>query len=112
MRKVFIYGKYFSDFYSKQNQASRLKIDCTIELVRSLAVVPEKFLKHITGSDGLYEIRVKSGSNIFRIFCFFDEAKLIILLNGFQKKSVKTPVNQIAKAERLKKAYYEEKKQN
>jgi phage-related protein len=73
-------------------------------------VVPEKFLKHLTGTDGLYEIRVKLGNNIFRIFCFFDEGNLIILLNGFQKKSMKTPKNEIRRAELVKKEYYENKK--
>jgi phage-related protein len=72
--------------------------------------VPEKFLKHLTGTEGLYEIRVEHGSNIYRIFCFFDEGQLVILLNGFQKKSQKTPAKEIDKAERLKKEYLEDKK--
>ena len=61
------------------------------------------------GSDGLYEIRVSSGNNIFRIFCFFDEGKLVILLNGFQKKTQKTPKSEIERAEKLKTKYYEDK---
>jgi len=73
-------------------------------------MVPEKFFKHLAGTDGLYEIRVKVGSSIFRIFCFFDKGKLVILLNGFQKKKQKTPKNEIVKAERLKKEYYESKR--
>ena len=60
-------------------------------------------------SDGLYEIRVSSGNNIFRIFCFFDEGQLVILLNGFQKKTQKTPKSEIEKAEKLKTKYYEDK---
>ena len=60
------------------------------------------------GSDGLYEIRVEVGSNIFRVFSFFDQGKLVILLNGFQKKSVKTPKSEIQLAEKLKKEYYNE----
>jgi phage-related protein len=69
-------------------------------------MIPEKFFKHIEGTNGLFEIRIKVGSDIFRIFCFFDEGKLVILLNGFQKKSDKTPKNEIEKAERLKQKYY------
>ena len=68
-----------------------------------------KYFKHITGSTGLYEIRVEVGSDIFRVFCFFDKGKLIILLNGFQKKTQKTPKNEIELAERLKKQYFDEK---
>ena len=71
-------------------------------------MIPEKFFKHIEGTNGLFEIRIKVGSDIFRIFCFFDEGKLVILLNGFQKKSDKTPKNEIEKAERLKQKYYED----
>lgn len=72
-------------------------------------MVPDKFLKHLEGTDGLFEIRVKVGSDVYRIFCFFDEGNLIILLNGFQKKTVKTPKSEIDRAERLKRKYYEEK---
>jgi phage-related protein len=75
-------------------------------------MIPEKFFKHLEGTDGLFEIRIKAGSDIFRIICFFDEGNLIILLNGFQKKSVKTPKREIEKAERLKNNYYEDKSRN
>jgi len=64
---------------------------------------------HREGEDALYEIRIKAGANIFRIFCFFDEGKLVILLNGFQKKTQKTPRNEIEKALKLKNRYYEDK---
>ena len=72
-------------------------------------MVPEKYFKHLEGTEGLFEIRIKVGSDIFRIFCFFDEGNLVILINGFQKKTEKTPKNEIEKAERLKQKYYEDK---
>ncbi|MEK7720437.1 MAG: type II toxin-antitoxin system RelE/ParE family toxin [Bacteroidota bacterium] len=109
MRSTFVYGNDFWNFYYAQNPAVRDKIDWIIGLVRSLKVVPEKFFKHLKGSDGLFEIRIKVGSDIFRIFCFFDEGNLIILLNGFQKKRDRTPKNEIERAERLKQQYYENK---
>jgi len=109
-RETFVYGTEFWDFYNSQTKQVQDKIDWVIDLVRSLKMVPEKFFKHLAGTDGLYEIRVKVGSNIFRIFCFFDKGKLVILLNGFQKKKQKTPKNEIVKAERLKKEYYESKR--
>ena len=58
---------------------------------------------------GLYEIRVQQGSDIFRIFCFFDQGKLIILANGFQKKTQKTPKNEIEFALKIKKEYENER---
>ena len=77
--------------------------------VRTLPQVPEKYLKHIEGTEGIFEIRVNLGNNISRIFCCFDEGQLIILFNGFQKKTQKTPKNEIKKAKELKKQYYADK---
>ena len=71
--------------------------------------MPEDYLKHMEGTDGLYEIRVQQGSDIFRIFCFFDKGQLIVLANGFQKKTQKTPKSEIEKALKIKKEYETEK---
>jgi len=109
IRNVYVYGSDFWDFYNKQNKKVQDKIDWVIGLIRTIELIPEKYLKHLTGTDGLYEIRIGLGNNIFRIFCFFDEGNLIILLNGFQKKSRKTPSREIKKAEKLKDEYYENK---
>jgi len=109
MRTTYVYGNEFWDFYYAQRSEVQDKIDWVIGLVRSLRMVPEKFFKHLEGTDGLFEIRIKVGSDIFRIFCFFDDGNLVILINGFQKKTVKTPKNEIEKAERLKQKYYEDK---
>ena len=109
MRSTFVYGTEFWDFYFAQRSEVQDKIDWVIGLVRTLSMVPMKFLKYLEGTDGLFEIRIKLSSDIFRIFCFFDEGNLIILLNGFQKKADKTPKNEIEKAGRLKLKYYEEK---
>ena len=108
VRQVIIYGDYYWEFYYKQTQKVRQRIDWTIGIIEDLDMVPEKYLKHITGTD-LYEIRVSSGNNIFRIFCFFDKGKLVIVLNGFQKKTQKTPAHEILKAVKLKKQYEEDK---
>ena len=67
------------------------------------------YLKHLTGTNGLYEIRVEYQSNIYRIFCCFDEGKLVVLFNGFQKKTQKTPQNEIDKAVLLMKDYFQNK---
>ena len=108
-RNIQVYKNHFWDFYYNQTPEVQEKIDWIIGLVRSLKIVPKKYFEHITGSDGLYEIRIKVGSNIFRVFCFFDEGNMIILLSGFQKKTQKTPKKEIKKAMRLKQEYYEEK---
>jgi phage-related protein len=81
-----------------------------LQLISIVEKVPEKYFKHISSSNGLFEIRVEVSSNIYRVFCFFDKGKLIILLNGFQKKSQKTPQNEIQLAEKLMKEYFDEQK--
>ena len=106
-RDIGFYENYFKDFYLKQSLLVRKKIDWTLLILRSTRIVPEKFLKNLTNTDGLWELRISAGNGIFRLFCFFDKGNLIILLNGFQKKTQKTPKNEIKKAERLKKEYYE-----
>ena len=64
----------------------------------------------MTGYEGLFEIRIEFESNIYRIFCCFDEGNLVVLFNGFQKKTQKTPKSEIEKAMRIKEEYFEFKK--
>ncbi|OYX91067.1 MAG: addiction module toxin RelE, partial [Sphingobacteriia bacterium 35-40-5] len=90
-RTIFLYKEYFSDFYNKQKPKVKEKIIWTFRLIENIQQVPEDYLKHITGTDGLYEIRIQFASDICRIFCFFDEGKLVVVANGFQKKTQKTP---------------------
>ncbi len=108
-RQIIFFGDYFRDFFEKQSEKVKIKIDYVLYLITNIERVPAKFLKQVEGSDGLYEIRTRVGSNIFRIFCFFDEGKLIVLLNAFQKKTQKTPKNEIVLAEKLKDEYFKEK---
>ncbi len=93
----------------KQSKKVKAKIVWTLELVEDLKRVPETYLKHIANTDGLYEIRIQQGSDIFRIFCFFDQGKLVVLANGFQKKTQKTPKKEIELALKIKAEYENEK---
>ncbi len=109
-RLLVFHKHYFTEFYIAQSRKVQEKIEYVFKILRTVDKVPKKFLDHITGTNDLYEIRVEVGSNIFRIFCCFDKGNLVILFNGFQKKSQKTPRQEIALAERLKKEYFEQKK--
>ncbi len=109
-RTVITYKNYFEDFLLKQKPKVREKIAWTFILVEEIQQIPETYLKHIEGTEGLYEIRIQLANDIFRIFCFFDEGKLVVLANGFQKKTQKTPKQEIEKALKIKKEYYENKK--
>ncbi len=108
-RTVILYKDYFSDFYSQQKQKVKDKILWTFKIIETIQRVPEDYLKHMEGTDGLYEIRVQQGSDIFRIFCFFDDGKLVVLANGFHKKTQKTPKTEIEKAIKIKSEYEKEK---
>lgn len=108
-RKVFFYENYFQEFYEPLSKPVKEKIAWTLNLLIVLDKVPIQYFKHITGSSGLYEIRIELGSNIYRIFSFFDKGHLIVVTNGFQKKTQKTPRNEIEFAEQLKKKYFHEK---
>jgi phage-related protein len=108
MRTTYVYGNDFWDFYNLQKPEVQDKIDWVIGLVRSLRMIPEKYFKSLEDTNGIFEIRIKVGTDIYRVFCFFDKGNLIILLNGFNKKSDKTPKNEIEKAVRLKQKYYDE----
>ena len=109
IRTIIFYKDYFDEFFVKQREKVKDKIIWTLELIEELERVPETYLKHLENTDGLYEIRVQQGGDIFRIFCFFDQGQLVILANGFQKKTQKTPKKEIEKAIKIKNEYESEK---
>ena len=109
-RTIITYKEYFEDFLKNQRQKVKEKIFWTFLLIEEVQNVPETYLKHLESTEGLYEIRIQLASAIFRIFCFFDEEKIVVLANGFQKKTQKTPKQEITKALKIKEEYYEGKK--
>jgi phage-related protein len=112
VREVIQYKHYFEEFLLAQPIKVQDKIFKVLEIIETYERVPSTYLKSITGAKGLYEARIKLGSNIWRVFCFFDEGKLVILLNGFIKKTQKTPQKEIAKAIDLMASYYADKEKN
>jgi phage-related protein len=108
-RQIYFYKDYFEKFFIKQSAKVKNKIIWTLLLLEDLQIVPEKYLKYIEASDGIFEIRVQVGNNIFRIFCFFDEGNLVIIENAYQKKTQKTNISEIKKAIKIKKEYFNEK---
>ena len=111
-RTLSFYKDYFNEFYAAQTAKVKKRILWTLKVIEDLDRIPEIYFKHLDGTDGLYEIRVQSGNDIFRIFCFFDDNNLVVLGHGFQKKTQKTPDKEIERGEKIKREYYEEKKLN
>ncbi len=110
IREIIAYKNHFEDFLKSQPVRVQNKIFKIIEGIETLERIPTTYLKLISGTKGLYEARIQLGSDIWRVFCFFDKGRLVILLNGFQKKTEKTPKNEIDKAINLMNEYYENRK--
>ena len=98
VREIVFYKDYFDDFFESLSEKVKDKIDEVLFMMTILDRVPSKFFKSIEGVKGLFEIRVEFESNIYRIFCCYDKGKLVVLFNGFQKKTQKTPTNELSKA--------------
>lgn len=103
-----LYKDYFLTFYRSLEMGAQKKIDYVLDVLKMQERVSEKFVKFI--KDGLYEIRANYNGNIYRAFFIFDEGNIVMLFNGFQKKTQKTPSKEIEKALELKKEYYAAKK--
>lgn len=108
IREIFYYEDYYLDFFETLKPEVKKKFNWTLQLIATVERIPEKYFKYMTNSSGIFEIRVEVGTNIYRVFSFFDKGNLIILVNGFQKKTQKTPKKEIELAEKLKKQYFDE----
>ena len=104
MRRVITYGGYFEAFMKTLTPEQRKKINYGLLLLKRVDRLPSKFVKFI--EDGIYELRTEFEGNIFRTFFIFDNGYLVVLFNGFQKKTQRTPRSEIEKAKRIKEDYY------
>ena len=109
IRQIIYYKKYFLDFFDQQTTRVKEKIDHVLFVVTIAERIPRKFFQHLEGTDGLYEIRAEFQGNIYRIFCCFEEGQVIVLFNGFQKKSQKTPAGELERALNIMIEYFDEK---
>lgn len=109
-RQLIYFRDYFWNFFNRQTETTRDKIDYVLFLVTVAEKIPGKFFERITGYNGLFAIRIEFESNIYRIFCSFDKGDLVVLFNGFQKKTQKTPKKEIEKAMRIMEEYNDYKK--
>jgi phage-related protein len=107
-RTILTYGGYFERFIATLSTKELRKLNYIVSLLETEERLPIKFIKLIR--DGLYELRIKSGDNIYRIFFIFDEGNIVVLFNGFQKKTEKTPPSEIERALKIKEAYYADKR--
>ena len=109
-RKIRTYGGYFEAFMATLTEKEQEKVQYGLLLLKTQDRLPKKFVKLIR--DGLYELRTEYNSNIYRVFFIFDDGAIVVLFNGFQKKTQKTPKSEIEKALKIKEEYYEYKRQH
>jgi phage-related protein len=107
-RKIITYGGYFESFMSELDDKTQTKIQYGLMLLKTQDRMSTKFVKHII--DGLFELRTEFNSNIYRVFFVFDGDNIVVLFNGFQKKTKKTPQREIEKALKIKAEYYADKR--
>ena len=111
-REVITYKDYFEEFFKKQSRKVQDKIIKVLDILETVERVPITYLKYIEGTNGLFEVRVQLGSDIFRIFCCFDGNRLVVLFSGFQKTTQKTPSKEIDRAVRIMNEYFNYKNDN
>ena len=107
-RSIFAFKSYFKDFIESLKEAEARKVFYVIDMLKTQERVNARFVKYLR--DEIYELRAEHNSNIFRVFFIFDEGNVVMLFNGFKKKTQKTPQSEINKAIQLKKEYYASKK--
>jgi len=112
IREIIFWGDYFISFYVQQDFKVRGKILYVLWMVQHTEQVPQKFLKCLKDSDGLYEIRISTTFKEIRILSFFDDKQLIVLVNCFLKKTRKTPKKEIELAQKLRREYFSYKNRN
>lgn len=105
-RNLLFFRNYYNEFLEAQKETVKEKIDYVLFLITTAGRIPSKFFSYVEGTDGLFEIRIEFESNIYRIFCCFDEGNLVVLFNGFHKKTAKTPKKEIDKAIKIKNEYF------
>ena len=106
-RQILYYKNYFIEFFLSLEDGAKKKVAYVLDMIRTQERLNSNFVKSIR--DGIYELRASHNGNIYRAFFIFDEGNIVMLFNGFQKKTQKTPNNEIEKALKLKNEYYASK---
>ncbi len=100
--------EFIDSLPSKQAQ----KVAWVLILIEEMEIVPSKYFKKLPNTDDIWEVRIVSGNDIYRILGFFDGPDLVVLNHAFQKKTQKTPSRAIRTAESRKRSYLERGKTN
>ena len=103
-RRILYYKNYFPDFFASLSDGAKRKMAYVLDILKTQQRLNQNFVKHIR--EGVFELRAQHDGIIYRAFFIFDGNNIVMLFNGFQKKTQKTPQSEIEKAIRLKNEYY------
>ena len=106
-RQILYYKNYFIEFFLSLEDGAKKKVAYVLDMIKTQERLNSNFVKSIR--DGIYELRASHNGNIYRAFFIFDEGNIVMFFNCFQKKTQKTPNNEIEKALKLKNEYYASK---
>jgi phage-related protein len=109
-RTLHFYDEGFVNFIKSQPLAIQIKFDKVFRYVEEMDPIPMQYFKKIQNAPGLFEVRIRLGTNTWRAFCFFEKGNVIVVLNGYMKKDQKTSAHEIKRALKLKNEYYEKGK--
>jgi phage-related protein len=97
------------EFLDSLSDKQARKVTWVLRLIKTLNPVPKQYFKMLTATEGIWEVRIQFGNDIFRILSFFDGTQLVVLANGFAKKTQKVPQQEIELAQQRRKDYFERK---
>lgn len=106
-REILYYKHYFIDFFNSIEAGAQKKVAYVLNMLKTQDRLSENFVKSIR--EGVYELRASHNGNIYRAFFIFDKGNIVMLFNGFHKKTRKTPNSEIEQAIKLKNEYYASK---
>jgi phage-related protein len=101
-----------ADFLDQLTSKQAQKVAWVLQLVEELDVVPVTYFKKLVNTDNIWEVRVQIGNDILRFLGFLDDGNFVVLTNGFQKKTQKTPRPEIDIAESRKRDYFQRKRES
>ena len=110
MREIIFYKTKSGDcpvekFLDTLSAKQAKKVTWVLQLVETFEIVPIQYFKKLDVTDNIWEVRVDFGGDTFRLLGFFDKGNLVILTNGFAKKTQKIPTSEINLAEQRKTDY-------
>ena len=103
MKKAVVFTKYAIEYLNAIPLDARRKIVAIAKILEEEGRLVAPYGEKVEGQKGLFEIRTKDAIGQYRVFYVYADGEDIYLLNGFTKKTQKTPPAEIKKTLKIKK---------